>query len=243
MRRVGIGVGPPSPRRFGIDDAAVVVDVIRSMTTAVSAAALGARCLPVASPREALALARVLEQPLLAGEVGGKRPPGFDLSNSPAKLVRRADLHERPVVLLSSSGTPLLMEVRRAGAVYPACLRNRRALAEHLARRHRRVTVLGAATRGQFREEDQLLCAFIAGALVDAGFAIEDEATAVLIARWSSAPVEALLVSKSVEYLRRSGQLDDLDFILTHVDDLDEVFRLHAGEILPAAAVKWAAAI
>jgi len=237
-RFVSIDLGPPVARPLGPTDAVVVVDVIRSMTTAVTAAALGARCLPVATLRQAFALARALERPILAGELGGTCPVGFDLSNSPARIAERPDLRERPVVLLSSSGTPLLEGVRRAGAIYAGCLRNVSALGAHLARNHARVVVMGSATHGEFREEDRLCCGKIAGALADWGFAVEDDRSGELIARWAPAPVEELLVSKSVDYLRRTGQEDDLDFILSHVDDLDAVFRLHAGELLPAGAVR-----
>jgi 2-phosphosulfolactate phosphatase len=233
-RSVVIDVGPPCARRFGADDAVVVVDVIRSMTTAVSVAAAGGRCLPVPTVMRARSLARVLPRPLLAGEISGVRPPGFHFSNSPVEVMRAPDLRDRAVVLLSSSGTPLIEEVRRAGACYPACLRNRSALAAHLAQRHHRVAVMGAATRGAFREEDQLCCAFIAEKLVAAGFTVEDDTTAALIRRWSGAPPQALLVSDSVDWLRRAGALADLQFIFDHVDDVDAVFWLQAGELRPA---------
>jgi 2-phosphosulfolactate phosphatase len=236
-RRVLIDAGPPCARRFGPDDAVVVVDVIRSMTTAVTVAAMGGRCLPVGSLDKAWALARNLHQPLLVGEMGGACLDGFDLTNSPAKIAR-LDLKERPVVLLSSSGTPLLDAVGGAGAVYPACLSNRRAVAEYIARRHARVAVMGAATHGELREEDQLCCAFIAELLADAGFAIENEETAALIARWSGKPPEAFLGSRSVSWLQTTGQLEDLDFILRHVDNLNAVFVLHKGEIVRAEAVR-----
>ena len=52
-------------------------------------------------------------------------------------------------------------------------LRNRRAVAAHLAAAHARVTLLGAATGGEFREEDQLCCAWIAEAMVASGFVVE----------------------------------------------------------------------
>jgi 2-phosphosulfolactate phosphatase len=234
LREVSIDAGPPCARTFGPDDAVIVVDVIRSTTTAITAASLGARCLPVPTVEAAWARARTLRRPLLVGERGGERPDGFDLTNSPVEVARRPDLRERPVVLLSSSGTPLMEAVSGAGAVYLACLRNRRAVAEHAAQQARRVVVMGAATRGELREEDQLVCAHIAEHLAARGFAVADERTARLIARWSGAPPEAFLASKSVDYLRRSGQLHDLEFILDHVDDLDEVFELCGGELVPA---------
>jgi 2-phosphosulfolactate phosphatase len=241
-KRVWIGSGPPCARRFGPDDAVVAVDVIRATTTAVTVAARGGRCLPVPSLAEAWGLARRLRRPLLVGELGGAYPDGFDLANSPAAVARRRDLRERPVVLLSSSGTPLLAAVAGAGAVYPACLRNRSAVARHLAAHHADVAVLGAASRGEFRPEDQLLCAFIAGSLVRAGFMAGDDETAACIARWWGAPPGAFLASRSVRYLRATGQLDDLAFILRHVDDLDAVFRLHAGELVRADAAPGRAA-
>jgi 2-phosphosulfolactate phosphatase len=239
-RRVAVGAGPPCARRFGRDDAVIVVDVIRATTTAITAVALGRRCLPAPSLAAARALARALagprggarQPPLLVGELEGAPPVGFDLTNSPAAIAGRTDV-ERPMVLLSSSGTRLMHAVAGAGAIYPACLRNQRAVAEHVLRRHRRVTVLGAASRGEFREEDRLCCARIAAHLVRAGFAVDGASTDALLARWADAPTEALLGSQSVTYLRRTGQLADLEFILGHVDDLDAPFELAAGEIRP----------
>ena len=230
--QVSIGCGPPHAYRPGPDDAVVVVDVIRAMTTAVTAALAGARCLPMPSLPAARARARTLARPLLVGEVSGVRPPGFDHDNSPAELARRRDLEGRPVVLLSSSGTPLLISAQRAPAVYPGCLRNRRSLAHHLARRHTRVMLLGAPSRGEFRDEDQLCCASIAELLVDAGFAVADEATGACLERWRGAVPAAFLGSKSVDHLVDTGQLDDLAFILEHIDDVNTVHCLRAGELV-----------
>jgi 2-phosphosulfolactate phosphatase len=98
------------------------------------------------------------------------------------------------------------------------------------------VHVLGAATRGEFRPEDLMCCARIGAALVGSGFAVADKVTAAIIARWSRAPVTAFLVSRSVAYLQATNQLDDLDFILDHVDDdLETVATLRAGELVCAA--------
>ena len=215
-------------------DAVVVIDVIRAMTTAVTAAALGRRCLPVATVEEAFAATGVLERPLLVGEIGGRRPLGFHLNNSPAAMASRQDV-ERPMVLMSSSGTPLISEVSSCPAVYLGCFRNHRAVARRIATAlHQRVAVLGAGTRGEFREEDQMCCAWIAEQLVHAGFAAEGEETALLIERWSGAPDNAFLDSRSVDYLRASGQHEDLDFILDHFGDVDEAYVMQGGEVIAA---------
>ena len=43
---------------------------------------------------------------------------------------------------------------------------------------------------------------------------------------------EVIVEGASAEYLRNSGQREDLDYILTHVDDLDEVYRFEQGQIV-----------
>src|SRR5881398_2852499 len=103
--------------------AIVAVDVIRATTTAVTCVALGRRCFPVPSVEAAASLAAQMKDPLLMGEVGGDMPPGFHMNNSPADLELRTDI-DRPAILLSSSGTPLICAAEGAPAVYAACLRN-----------------------------------------------------------------------------------------------------------------------
>ncbi len=222
------------PRSVGQDwdgYAVVVVDVIRATTTAVTAVSLGRRCFPAATVEEAFAHAANLEHPLLVGELGGNVPFGFDLTNSPSAIARRTDV-TRPMVLLSSSGTALMQETRGSDAVYLACFRNYCALPAHLADRHGRIALIGAGSRGEFREEDQMCCAWIAEGLAQAGYIFEDGRTEELVRRWSGAAPEACLVSKSIAYLRRTGQVEDLEFILRHVNDLSAVFMLERDEVV-----------
>jgi 2-phosphosulfolactate phosphatase len=136
------------------------------------------------------------------------------------------------MILLSSSGTQMIHNAGECDATYIACLRNMTAVVEHLLDRHRRVAVIGAGTRGEFREEDQYCCARVAGPLVEAGFAPEDQQTRDVLARWTGKPFDSWKDSKSVEYLRKSAQLRDLDFILEHIDDVPAAFMLKHGEIV-----------
>src|SRR5687768_12244432 len=204
--------------------AVVVVDVIRATTTAVTAVALGRQCFVVATADEAMRLAPTLREPLLVGELAGAIPDGFHLNNSPAELSIREDV-ERPMILLSTSGTQLMTEATAASVVYVACLRNYGAQAAALAK-HDHVAVLGAGSRGEFREEDALCCAWIADELMARGHVPNDETTAALVARWRNASVEVVATGKSAEYLRRTGQTKDLEFVMAHVDDIDTAFRL-----------------
>jgi 2-phosphosulfolactate phosphatase len=234
-RTVVIDCLPESVMRYRDEHAIVVIDVIRATTTAVTGVALNRRCFPTPSLEAAVPLAAKLDNPLLIGELGGNMPYGFDLTNSPAALALRSDV-SRPMILLSTSGTKVLSKARGCDAVYAACLRNYTAQVRFLAVRHPKVALIGAGTRGEFREEDQMCCAWIAEGLMNAGYKLCGEQTTELVERWSGAPVDAFLGSKSVEYLRRTGQLSDLDFILEHIDDVNAVFALKNEEIISVSA-------
>jgi 2-phosphosulfolactate phosphatase len=227
---------PESAARYREGYAVVAIDVIRATTMAVSAAAAGWRCFPVPTLQAALSLARELDHPLLAGELGGDVPRGFHMNNSPVELAARKDVH-RPLILLSSSGTQLIYEAGQCETAYLACFRNSSALADYLAGRHQRVALIGAGSRGEFREEDQICCAWIAESLMREGYQPEDSNTWEIVSRWKGAPPAACLPSNSVGYLKRTGQLKDLDFIFAHLDDLSDIFALQNGEVkaLPAS--------
>jgi 2-phosphosulfolactate phosphatase len=219
----------------------VVIDVIRSTTTAVTAVATGRRCFVAATVQEAEQIARSVPGALLAGELSGIQPDGFPLNNSPAAIATRTDV-DRPIVLLSSSGTRVLCEYGRVRPVLVACLRNVTAIASHLATMDSAVQLIGAESRGEFRDEDQLCAAWIAERLLDEGFRMTD-ATLELIQRWRSARVETIASGASAAYLRESGQSDDLAFIIEHVDDLPHVVVSDGREVLMARAGTPAGAV
>jgi 2-phosphosulfolactate phosphatase len=224
---------PESAERYRSSHAIVAIDVIRATTTATTALSFGRRVFPARTSDEAAVMASALQDPLLVGELGGNTPFGFDLTNSPAQIATRTDVH-RPMVLVSSSGTQLIMNAIGSEAVYLACLRNYAAVARHVAGRHRRVAVLGAGTRGQFRREDQIGCALVASHLIDAGYFPEDELTIDCVMRWRTPQLDTIREGRSADYLRKSGQEHDLDFILSHVGDVDTVPMLIGGELVDA---------
>ncbi len=226
---------PESIQQYGKGYAVIVVDVIRATTTAVTVASMGRRCCPVPTLDAALQLAATLEDPLLVGELGGNMPFGFHMNNSPAELALRTDI-SRPVVLLSSSGTKLMHAAGRCEAGYVACFRNHSAVARHVLGRHAKVAIIGAGSRGEFREEDQMCCAWIAEHLMKAGYKPGDRRTEEVVERWQGVPPEAIVGGKSADYLRRSGQLKDLDFVLSHINDLDAVFTVEHDEVMLAPA-------
>lgn len=220
-----------SVARYRSGYAVIVIDVVRATTTAITAVAMGRRCFPVPTVEAAFELATKLEEPLLVGEQNGVMTAGFDVNNSPAALAARSDIH-RPAILLSTSGTRVCHEALQCEAGFLACLRNYTSVATHLVGKFSNVAVIGAGTRGEFREEDQMCCAWLAGVLRDFGYWPKDERTAEIIERWKGARTDDWIKGKSAAYLRKSGQIEDLEFILDHIDDLQGAFSLRDGEVV-----------
>lgn len=224
---------PESAERYRDVYAIVAIDVIRATTTATTAVQLGRRVFPARDTDEAASIAAKLDNPLLVGELGGNTPYGFHETNSPAAIARRTDV-ERPMILVSSSGTQLILNSEGCDVLYIACLRNYSAVARVAAGQHSRIAVLGAGTRGAFRREDQIGCARVAEKLIEAGYEPENQETEEYIARWKGASLETIREGRSADYLRRSGQENDLEFVLRHIDDLDTVPCLVNGELVAA---------
>lgn len=222
---------PGSAARYGPGWAIVAVDVIRATTTAITAAASGWRCFPMPSIEAARARAADFENPLLAGESGGEVPPGFEMDNSPAQLCGRTDIG-RPLVLVSSSGTKLIHAASNCDAIYLSSFRSYSALVHYLAGRHARIAIIGAGSHDEFREEDQACCAWVAAGLMRHNYVALNARTGALVARWRHKPPEACLSSRSVSFLKRTGRLQDLDFIFSHIDDLADAFAVRNGEVL-----------
>ena len=83
----------------------IVIDVFRAFTTAAIAFANGAREITlVAEAEDALALYRSGVGDVLMGEVGGKRPDGFDYGNSPYEI-SGVDLAGKSLVQSTRAGT------------------------------------------------------------------------------------------------------------------------------------------
>jgi 2-phosphosulfolactate phosphatase len=232
---------PESAERYRDRYAIIAIDVIRATTTATTGISRGWRIFPSRTTDEAAEIGSSLNNPLLVGELGGNMPYGFDMTNSPVQVDLRTDTY-RPMILVSSSGTQLLMNASGSIAVYIACFRNLSAVANYIAGRHDRVAIIGAGTRGQFRREDQMGCAWVAERLVGLGYRAENPETEQFISRWHGVSPEEVRGGRSAAYLRNSGQEQDLEFTLSHIDDLDVVPALVNGELVPVAGAVLASA-
>ncbi len=211
------------------DPFVIVTDVIRATTTATTAVARGNRCIPVSTVEHAHAEAARHAGAVLAGEQGGHAIPGFELGNSPASIDK---LRGETVILLSSSGTPVLRQAQAGSDVFIGCLRTAESTSRAAARSGRDVVILPACTRGEFRDEDRLLAGWIVRHLSREGFEPRNQVTTETLATWGDAEPSRMLGSASVTFLRDGGHEDDLDFIMERIDDLDFTIRLRDGELV-----------
>jgi 2-phosphosulfolactate phosphatase len=106
----------------GVNGAVVVIDVIRAFSTAAYAFDAGASAIYlVATVDEALGFKAAHPDVLAMGEDHGRRPEGFDFSNSPA-AVSRADLSGRTMVQRTSAGTQGIVGAVHATRLWAASL-------------------------------------------------------------------------------------------------------------------------
>jgi 2-phosphosulfolactate phosphatase len=112
-------------------DTVVVIDVLRSFTTAAVALANRAQAIyPVDGVAAATTLLGRLRNPVSVGAVAGGDPvPGFDFGNSPS-LLMPTDLAGKTVVMTTAAGVRGLQRFRQARRIFAGSLVCARATAE-----------------------------------------------------------------------------------------------------------------
>lgn len=104
-------------------DTVVVIDVLRSFTTAAVAFDRGAAGVyPLEDPQSARRVCDLIGGAVMVGALAGGAPvPGFDFGNSPSALAS-ADLRGQDVVLSTAAGVRGLHVFRQARALYAGSL-------------------------------------------------------------------------------------------------------------------------
>jgi 2-phosphosulfolactate phosphatase len=143
------------------DEAVVVIDVLRSFTTAAYLFRAGVRTLLLAAtPDEARVVARRFPSSVMVGAVPGGFPiDGFDLGNSPAAL-RDVSLMDRDVVLCTAGGVRGATIARHAAVLLGGALVCAAATARLL--RHLdppRVTLLVTGIYAERDGDEDIACA------------------------------------------------------------------------------------
>ncbi|HTU30882.1 MAG TPA: 2-phosphosulfolactate phosphatase [Solirubrobacteraceae bacterium] len=186
-------------------EVAVVIDVLRATSTAVSALAAGYTRVVFA---ESLEDARGLRGSgrVLAGERDCIPPPGFDQGNSPREVTRPRG---RELVLSTTNGAPaVIAATRAAGMVLLASMLNLQATIDALASAEGTIQVICAGAGGLASLED----VYVAGRLVAM---LEGERTdaariAETVAAAYRTPAAALRTGAGGVALRAAGLGEDI---------------------------------
>jgi 2-phosphosulfolactate phosphatase len=144
----------------------VVIDVLRSSTTVVTALANGAReIIPVASIESAVKISASLlgDVTVRGGERNGKMIQGFNLGNSPLEYSEAA-VKGKSIIYCTTNGSVAMSKCRYARNMAVAAFINRSKVAEFLA---------------QLNDEVLIICAGNTSALH--GFSLEDTVCAGMI--------------------------------------------------------------
>lgn len=197
-------------------DVALVIDVLRATTTAVTLLEQGAAELLLTRTTEAaLAVRETVPDVLLAGERGGLTIPGFDLGNSPVE-VSGAAVAGRRVVMTTTNGTIAAHRAAQtARHVVLAALVNAHAVARHaLAVASEEIAIVCAGTDGRVGLDDVYAAGVIAEYLLALGdFGVDDGARiALTMRRGGGDPGEALRSSGHGATLAKLGLSADVDY-------------------------------
>lgn len=158
----------------------IVIDVIRAFTVAGYAFAGGAEGLwLVRTIEDAQALRKYAPETLftgrppkvvLAGEVGGRLIPGFDLNNSPARMAN-ADVRGRLLIQRTGAGTQGAVGASHASSILLCALTNAQATATYASllaqETHDVITLLPTGTDEDFSYgNEDVICADYVEALL-----------------------------------------------------------------------------
>ncbi|RDI94615.1 2-phosphosulfolactate phosphatase [Meiothermus sp. QL-1] len=189
----------------------MVVDVIRATSTAVMFLEAGAGALWLTASLEA---ARALRQngELLAGEVGGLRPEGFDFGNSPREALG-AELKGRTLIHATTNGTKAAHKAAQvAREVLLASLLNAPSAVRLAASLGREVAILCAGKEGQVGMDDLYTAGVLAQGLVAEGFEPVGDGVQIALHLAQKPALPVLRASEAALALEREGLGEDVDF-------------------------------
>ena len=146
----------------------MIVDVFRAFTTAAFCVAAGAREIVLVSDhQQALAMKRTDPKLFLTGEIDGRPIPGFDVGNSPSRILGM-DLEGRRVVQRTSSGTQGAVAASGADAIVLGSFVIAAATVRYLRDRAPEVTIVAMGQNAKEDADEDLQCArYLAAALGD----------------------------------------------------------------------------
>ncbi|MCS5660890.1 MAG: 2-phosphosulfolactate phosphatase [Dehalococcoidia bacterium] len=162
---------------------AVIIDVFRCFTTEAVAFDRGAeKIILVSEIEEARELRERGLGQILMGEVGGKRPEGFDYGNSPSELMY-ANLSGKTIIQSTRAGTVGVTNVSEADVIYGGSLAvvgaTARAIAFH---KPEKVSLVAMGLEGKVKADEDEQCALYLRNLLQGRRPDKDSVRALILA-------------------------------------------------------------
>ena len=162
---------------------AVIIDVFRCFTTEAVAFARGAeKIILVSEIEEARELRERGLGQILMGEVGGKRPEGFDYGNSPFDLMY-ANLRGKTIIQSTRAGTVGVTNVSGADVIYGGSLAvagaTARAIVSH---KPEKVSLVAMGLEGKVKADEDEQCALYLRNLLQGRKPDKDSVRALILA-------------------------------------------------------------
>ena len=162
---------------------AVIIDVFRCFTTEAVAFDRGAeKIILVSEIEEARELRERGLGQILMGEVGGKRPEGFDYGNSPFDLLN-ANLRGKTIIQSTRAGTVGVTNVSGADVIYGGSLAvagaTARAIASH---KPEKVSLVALGLDGKVKADEDEQCALYLRNLLQGRRPDKDSVRALILA-------------------------------------------------------------
>lgn len=216
----------PPPQPWPDAEIIAVVDCLRATTMATALLDAGALAV-IAAATESLARQLAASTgALLAGEVGGLPPVGFDLGNSPA-AVDPTMVAGREVALFTTNGTRALAAAQGRTVIAGAAT-NASACARALARSDSALIVCAGEVGGTaFALEDFAAAACIVQAMARAG----------VPAAWGDGARLALGISSPVELIGAARHAAALRELGLHAD-IELAARVDTSEVVPVVTAR-----
>lgn len=214
----------------------VVIDVVRASSTMAQGLANGcAGFLPVRTVTEARRRAGDLRgaAPLLGGERGGVRLPGFHLGNSPLEYTREA-VAGRKVVFSTTNGTAAINAAGGAASVVIASFLNLGAAARHVVQMGGDLTLAGAGAAGRPVIDDVVCAGMLAERVRELTGAAVVLSDAALLAVRAAQPYYGKMLELLHESFSGRALLE-----IGYGRDLDHCARLDLLTIVPTLRDGW----
>ncbi len=199
-------------------DLIIVIDVLRSSTSIISALTNGAKSIiPTAALKQAYELHRHHPDYLLAGERKGHKPRGFDLGNSPLEFSPDR-VQGKTMILTTTSGTTAVTRSEKATVVFIGAFLNASAVAqkalEVAENKKINVSFVLAGERGKFSLEDFVCAGAVAERFPEAGVNFTDKALVALaeFKLMKGNLLENIMKAEHAKHLITLGLRRDIEF-------------------------------